>query len=202
MRHKCSLFNESNRSRTFVRRERRCVSDIFQELGPRYIRRSYRMNSIHFGTLYNAILPYYPKREEMNENKRVNKKRKRKSIPPNGVIHTSLRLSIALRYFAGGSPYGLMSSHGVGYNNIYHSVWGIVDAVNQCQKLQISYPMSHEKQKEIASKFANKSDVGFDNCAGCIDGMLIWINKPTKPVLDITLMMMLRESIPLRVSES
>ena len=185
MCHVCySILNDRNRSRTFVCRERRCVSDIFQELGPRYTRRSYRMNSIDFWTLYNIILPYYPKRELINENKRVNKKRKRKSIPPNGEIHTSLRLSIALRYFAGGSPYDLMSSHGVGHNDIYNSVWGIVDAVNQCPKLQISYPTSHEKQKEIAGKFANKSDIGFDNCAGCIDGILIWTNKPTKPVLE------------------
>ena len=25
--------------------------------------------------------------------------------------------------------------------------------------------------------------MGFDNCAGCIDGLLIWTNRPTKPVL-------------------
>ena len=72
--HVCySLFNESNRSRTFVCRKRRCVSDTFQELGPRYTRRSYRI-AFNFWTLYNVILPYYPKREEMNDNKRVNKK--------------------------------------------------------------------------------------------------------------------------------
>ena len=49
MSHVCySLFNESNRSRTFVRRKRRCVGDIFQELSPRYTRHSYRMTSINF----------------------------------------------------------------------------------------------------------------------------------------------------------
>ena len=131
MSHVCySLFNESNRSRTFVRRKRRCVGDIFQELSPRYTRHSYRMTSINFWTLFNIILPYYPKREEMNDNKRVNKTRKRKYIPPNGVIHSSLRLSIALSYFAWNSPYDLMSNHGVDHNDIYHSVWGTVHAIN------------------------------------------------------------------------
>lgn len=67
-----SVFDESNCLGTFVCRKRRCVSDIFQELGPRYTRRSYRMNSIEFWTLYNEILPYYPKKEEMDDNKRVN----------------------------------------------------------------------------------------------------------------------------------
>ena len=28
-----------------------------------------------------------------------------------------------------------------------------------------------------------KSDVGFDNCVGCTDGILIWTNKPTENIL-------------------
>ena len=164
MSHVCySVFNENNFPRKFVCKKRRCGIDIFQELGPRFTRRSYGMNSIDFWTIYNLILPYYPKREDMDDSKRVNTKRKHKSIPPNGAIHTSLHLSIAIRYFAGGSPYDLMSSHGVGHNDGYKSVWGTVDAVNQYQKLQISFPTSHTKQIEIAGAFAKKSDVGFDN---------------------------------------
>jgi DDE superfamily endonuclease len=30
------------------------------------------------------------------------------------------------------------------------------------------------------------SQAGFDNCVGCIDGILIWINKPNKHDLEVT----------------
>ena len=42
----------------------------------------------------------------------LEKKRKRsKGGHANGGIPMTLRLSIAIRYFAGGSPYDMMSSH-------------------------------------------------------------------------------------------
>ena len=39
------------------------------------------------------------------------------------------------------------------------------------------------EQEKIAQGFKKKSWVGFDNCVGCIDGMLVWINKPSKKSL-------------------
>ena len=52
----------------------------------------------------------------------MNRKRKRKNHdnhqPPCGFIPTAARMSISIRYFAGGSPYDLMSVHGVGYNDV------------------------------------------------------------------------------------
>ena len=59
----------SDKSRRFVSRKRRCVSDIFSELGPIYTRRSYRMTENEFWKLYSLIAPYYPKKK--------NRKRKR-----------------------------------------------------------------------------------------------------------------------------
>ena len=35
----------------------------------------------------------------------------------------------------------------------------------------------------LAKEFEAKSRVNFNNCVGCIDGILIWINKPSKPDL-------------------
>ena len=60
--HLCySLFSESERvSRIFVRRRRRCVSDIFSELGQINTRRAYRMDGTTFWKLYNMLEPYYP----------------------------------------------------------------------------------------------------------------------------------------------
>jgi hypothetical protein len=44
----------------------------------------------------------------------------------------------------------------------------------------IEHPADHEKQKEIASAFYNASSAGFDSCAGAIDGILIWTQKPSE----------------------
>jgi hypothetical protein len=45
--------------------------------------------------------------------------------PPNGKIHTSVRLACALRYSAGGSPYDIMSTYGISNTEQFDSVhWG------------------------------------------------------------------------------
>jgi len=99
---------------------------------------------------------------------------------PNGPTPTSICLACALRYFAGGSPYDLMSVYGVSPTIILDSVWCVVEAVNQLREFHIEYPKSATEQKKIAKVFEEKSEVGFSNCAGCIDGILIWTHKPTE----------------------
>ena len=41
------------------------------------------------------------------------------------------------------------------------------------------YPHQHDKQGKIATEFKAVSQAVFDNCAGAIDGILIWIHKPS-----------------------
>lgn len=79
---------------------------------------------------------------------------------------------MALRWFAGGKPADIMQIHGVAYMEVYNSVWKVADAVNTCPQLKMTFP-NHEEQLEIAQAFKAKSKVDFDNCVGCIDGMLI-----------------------------
>jgi hypothetical protein len=99
---------------------------------------------------------------------------------PNGPVTTSVRLACALRYFAGGSPYDIMSVYGVSHTIVLDSVWCVVDAVNQLPNFHIEYPRSRAEQMKIAKGFEETSDVGFPNCAGCIDGLLIWTHKPSE----------------------
>ena len=103
------------------------------------------------------------------------------SLPPvrNGLITSSVRLACAIRYFAGGSPYDIMVAYCVGYTEVLKSVWIIVEAVNSCPAFNISYPDSLDKQKQIAAEFQAASTPGITNCAGAIDGILIWILKPS-----------------------
>lgn len=67
----------------------------------------------------------------------------------------------------------------MGSVSVYSSVWGVVDCVNHCEDLQLKFP-SHAEQQKISSGFKRKSGALFDCVIGCIDGMLIWITKPTK----------------------
>ena len=39
--------------------------------------------------------------------------------------------------------------------------------------------MSVDEQRRIAADFERVSGVGFDNCTGAIDRVLIWIQKPS-----------------------
>ena len=53
----------------------------------------------------------------------------------------------------------------------------VVDAVNDVFRL--SYPSSHDEQRAIADDFRQYSGADFGICVGAIDGLLIWIGKPT-----------------------
>ena len=59
------------------------------------------------------------------------------------------------------------------------SVWHVVHAVNNLPEFKIEYPLSVDEQRRIAADFKRVSGVGFDNCAGAIDGVLIWMQKPS-----------------------
>jgi hypothetical protein len=71
-----------------------------------------------------------------------------------------------------------MMEYGVSHTELMDSVWYVVKAVNAMKQWYITYPLDYEKQKEIVHNFKEKSSVGFDVCAGTIDGILIWIHKP------------------------
>jgi hypothetical protein len=96
----------------------------------------------------------------------------------NGPVSTSVRLGCALYYFAGGSPYDIMAKYGLSHASVYESIWAVVEAVNSFDEFSIEYPAPETAQLKIAHKFENVSKVKFNNCAGAIGGILIWILKP------------------------
>jgi hypothetical protein len=103
-----------------------------------------------------------------------------RSIQENSYfIKTEIRLSLAIRYFAGACPYNLMLTHGVCYTSVFNSVWGAVDVINKKPELKIMFPDKQEQLK-IAEGFESMSGAGFDTVIGAIDGILIWIIKPNK----------------------
>jgi len=164
-------------------RQRRSVSEIYIGLGPDYFRRAYRMHYSSFWKLHDEL-------EERIEHARLEHRGYEKKggreggsyLPPpvrNGHIQSSVRLACALRYFAGGSPYDLMGKYGISHTVVMESVWYVVEAINNTCDMDIEYPESAEEQNKIALQFKKVSSAGIDICAGAIDGILIWMKKPS-----------------------
>jgi DDE superfamily endonuclease len=152
-----------------IKRKRRSVKDIFRELGPTYSRRAYRMDEESFFRLHKIL--------QRHLKSPASPKKKWRNGSPNGLITTCARLSMAIRYFAGGRPEDISLVHGVSHSEVFRSVWKVVDAVLKCKELAYSFPSDHEKQRVLAAGFEAKSQVGFKGCCGAIDGMLIWTER-------------------------
>lgn len=160
---------KTNRKRT-----RRSVRSIFREYGESYTRRAMRMSSKSFWKLLSLLEPSIELcRADDGESNRCPQR------APNGSISNAVRLAVALRYFASGQALDLMIMFAISYTEVFRSVWLIVDAINICEDLSLSFPSDHARQRQIAAEFFEKSSVGFDICCGAIDCMLIWTNKPS-----------------------
>jgi hypothetical protein len=129
------LLLESNGAgnRTTVKRNRTSIEEIHNELGEYYFRRAYRMPFDQFCALLNLLSPHIKSALDPRA--------------PNGPISDALRLSAALRYFAGGSSYDIMVVHGISHSSLFQSVWLVVDAIHSCKELQISFPEDEGDQR-------------------------------------------------------
>lgn len=149
-----------------IKRQRKDMNELFHEVGPAVFRKMYRMTMANFYNLCGLLEPQL-----------VPKNAPYSGILPSEPISNTARLSMALRFFAGGSKFDIAETHEVHPNEVYKSVWRVVDAIHLCPALDITYPTKHDDQYAVAQGFAKQSGCGMDNCAGCIDGMLVWTNK-------------------------
>ena len=147
--------------------------DIFDPLGDYMICSVYRMSRTSFYVIHSMLEPYV-----MDYFFKNNGGKRDPSKNPY-FISTKIRLSIALHYFAGGSPLDIMLNHGVSFSAVFSSVWGVIDSINKCPELEFHFP-TKEEQLEISSRYKQKSGAQFSNVIGAIDGILIWTLKPTK----------------------
>lgn len=108
----------------------------------------------------------------------------------NGQI-SDVQLACAIRWFAGGLTYDIIPTYGIGHTNTMNSVWYVVDTINTMNSVwyvvdtinrhpcfTIVNPDSRDHQRSIAKGFATVLGTGFKCCAGAVDGILIWIQKP------------------------
>ena len=98
----------------------------------------------------------------------------------NGRIMPEVRLASAIRWYAGGSSYDIMTTFGISHLTVFDSIWYVVVAINSLKEFDIVYPGDHNEQRRIvAAAFSRVSAAGFQCCAGAIDGILIWIHRPS-----------------------
>jgi hypothetical protein len=72
-----------------------------------------------------------------------------------------------------------MTTYGIGHSDTINSCWYVVDAINKHPAFAITYPDDHDAQHCLADGFRDVSGANFQCCAGAIDGILIWIHKPS-----------------------
>lgn len=70
---------------------------------------------------------------------------------------------MALKWFSGGDFIDKMKIYGVGYNKVYMSAWNVVNAINMCPSLKISF-LNHYKQQKITSEFVLEAPSRFNKC--------------------------------------
>jgi hypothetical protein len=160
------ILAEGRLARTAIPRVRVGVDELYHRLGPVYFRRSHRMSYEDFQVLSATVVPYM-------EYSKCHRGR-------NGPVPLTTALSATLRFLSGGSVYDIMLTHGVSHSTFYNCVWHTLAAINRCPLLMMKFPSSHEEQLKSAKEFSKKSVAGFDSCVGCIDGMLLWVEKPSK----------------------
>jgi len=117
---------ENGERQKTVPRCRRLVPSIMNELGDAYIPRAYRMKRKSFWILFNKLYPHLKnKRDPAHYSKK-----KHRNGARNGITDPAARLSMAIRYFAGGSPVDIALVHGVSPREVHNTIWEVVDAVN------------------------------------------------------------------------
>jgi DDE superfamily endonuclease len=150
------------------------VQDVFDQLGPIYFRRAFRMTYPSFQKLAKKL------EAKIIEFSQKNPLASFQRYVPNGPITPSVRLACALRYFAGASLYDLMITFGIGHTDADNSIWYVVDAINDHPDFSMHFPTDHDEQQAVAAGFERISAAGFNCVVGAVDGILIWIHRPSE----------------------
>ena len=90
------------------------------------------------------------------------------------------KLLVSICFFAGGSSYDIFPLFGIGHTSFFRCIWAIDNVIYKTPDMRIEFPIDHIKQQQIAHGFMQKNTPQFNCCVGCIDGMLIWTEKPNE----------------------
>ena len=112
-----------------IKRQRLNIEEYIRTMPAREFRRRYRMDKASFYNLLDVISPHLPSNGSV----------RKRGATPNGIITHKARLSMALRYCAGGDPLDISHIHGVHSDEVLNSLWNVVDAVHKSPALDIKF---------------------------------------------------------------
>ena len=169
--------NEKKKNQTTIVRVCNDISTIFHQLGPRNAQHTYRMIAKDFWNLHWKLCPMGSR---SFKNFDTTKKKAKIHGTVNGHITSYNKLSMVLRYFAGGSPIDISAMHDVSIIDVYKSVWIIIKRGNESQdtSILISFLTSHAMQHHLAREFQMLGNAGFEEIVGATDGILVWTEQP------------------------
>mmetsp|Transcript_61712 Transcript_61712/g.127487 ORF Transcript_61712/g.127487 Transcript_61712/m.127487 type:complete len:533 (-) Transcript_61712:43-1641(-) len=143
-------------------------------------RRFYRLSKPAFSHLVGLLSPYLDitftargRFSSIAQAKRSNGKGVRR-------VTTEMKVSMGLRWLAGGSYLDISAHHGVSSTTFFRAKDEFVAAVNACPSLEIRFPDlgDPDKLRKLAEGFERLSVNGlFKDCVGAIDGVLIHLHS-------------------------
>ena len=100
------------------------------------------------------------------------------------LIRPEVKLAIALRFFAGGSPLDLKLLYHVSKTYVYQCIWLVVDACNK--RLEVVFPIDDVgKLRQLEAEFRAQSRGGiWAGQVACIDGVHFAIRSPSNSDVD------------------
>jgi hypothetical protein len=128
-------------------------------------RKMYRMTPEAFLELANKITPFVIVNEKM-------------AIASTGApIPVELRLSLTIRFLAGGSYLDIFTKHQVGISTVYEILWDTCEAIGKA--IPINFPFnSTDEMEKLEREFSSKCKGQLAGCVGAIDGLAIKIEQP------------------------
>jgi len=155
-------------------RDRVDWQDYVDRTSPKEFRAAFRMTLESFNVLLDVIRPH------------ISAKEPAKASGNSGVIVPEVRLAVALRVLAGGSLHDLkMAWHIYSRNEIYHSLWLVVDAINAAPEFAFSgVPFDDvDALNELEQEFAALCPAQvIRGAVFALDGCVFWQKNPGRAV--------------------
>jgi len=127
--------------------------------------RYYRVDRQSFADIVEMITPPLPE---------LRKRRKRARKSSGGFVEFDLRLSMALRYLAGGSYLDIMYLHGVSRSTCYKHIFGTLKAMDMAlPEFTLDEDIhSLERCRALTATFAAKTDEHIQGAMAACDGII------------------------------
>ena len=129
-------------------------------LDERGFKKRYRLSKAAFAALVVKISPLLERQWKFTSN----------------PVSVELRLSMTLRWLAGGHYIDIIDMHGVHESTFYNCLWSTCEAI--CAVERLEFPDDTAVRKELNKGFLKRSQGTFHNCIGALDGIAIAIRKP------------------------